>query len=392
MTSSERRTAQELKAVTRSEVIMKALAGHITWVQAAAILGVGPRHVRRLKQRYERGGCDALRDLRRGRLLRKRIPVATITELCRLRSERYADFSIKHFHEIATERHGIQLSYTWTRLVLQKAGLAEKAPGRGKYRRKRERRPMVGMLVHLDASTHAWIPDLPLQDLVVALDDADGRILYAAFFEQEGTVSTFSALLHVFVHFGRFAELYTDRGSHFCYTRKEGQAPDERAGQLQRALRVLGIRHIRAYSPQARGRSERAFGTIQGRLPQELRDAGVRDYAAANAYLEQHFIRAFNRRFTVRPAQKESAFTPLPMVDLAMLLSVQFERTVRNDGTVTLNGRALQMPPSRDRMTYARCTVTVHEFVNGTLGISYQGRLLATYTSDGERIANRSAA
>jgi transposase len=392
MTRSERRFAQELRAMTKSEVVVKALAGRITWLQAADILGISPRQVRRLKKRYELGGCDALRDRRADRLVRTRIAPTTIAELCRLRRDRYEDFSIKHFHEVVTEQHGIALSYTWTRLVLQRAGLAEKAPGRGQYRRKRERRPMVGMLLHLDASTHAWIPDVPKQDLVVALDDADGRILYARFVEQEGTMSTFDALLHVLQRFGRFCELYTDRGSHFCYTRDAGQAPVDGAGQLHRVLHVLGIRHIRARSPQARGRSERAFGTIQGRLPQELRVAGVATYAAANEYLESRFVPSFNRRFTVKPREKESAFTPIPALDLDMLLSSQTERTVRNDGTITLDGTTLQLPPSRDRLTYARCSVTVHHFVNGMLGISYQGRLLARYTADGEELKQRSAA
>lgn len=392
MTHVERRIAQEMKAMTRAEVLLKAMDGRITWLQAADILGVTGRHVRRMKKRYERGGFDLLRDLRQGRHMRKRIPVATLTELCRLRRERYPDFSIRHFHETVTEQHGLALSYTWTRHVLQEAGLAEKAPGRGTYRRRRERRPMVGMMVHLDASTHAWIPGVPMQDLVVALDDADGRILYAAFVEQEGTISTFQALWHVLTQHGRFCELYTDRGSHFCHTGKAGEPPDEFGGQLQRALRVLGIRHIRARSPQARGRGERAFGTIQGRLPQELRAAGVTNYAQANEYLVTKFVPAFNRRFTVKPRESESAFTPIPAIDLAMLLSAQHERTVRNDGTVSYGGRMFQLPRLSGRASYSRCVVVVHEFIDGTWGVSYHGKVLAHYTADGEPIAKRSAA
>jgi hypothetical protein len=225
---------------------------------------------------------------------RKRIGMRTLRRLCQLRRERYPDFSIQHFWEQATEKHGLRLSYTWTRLVLQAAGLAEKAPARGKYRRKRERRPLVGMLVHLDGSTHAWLREQPMQDLILALDDADGRILYGRFWPQEGTRSTFAALHQVLTRYGRFAELYTDRGSHFCRTATAGAPPDDvHATQVARALRALGIRHIRAQSPEARGRSERAFGTIQGRLPQELRAAGITDYAAANPYLETVFIPDF---------------------------------------------------------------------------------------------------
>lgn len=374
----------EAKAMTRKEVIVKAIEGRITWLAAADILGVTPRHLRRLKAIYDRTGYDGLVDRRGGKPRRKRIPVATIRLLCRLRRERYFDFSIRHFWERVTEHHGLALSYTWTRVVLQTAGLAPKAPARGRYRRKRERRPMVGMLIHLDASTHDWLPARPRQDLVVALDDADGRILYAQFVRQEGTASTFAALHHVLTHHGRFAELYTDRGSHFCYTKTAGAAPDlSYDTQVQRALKQLGIRLILARSPEARGRSERCFGTIQRRLPQELRVAGITDYAAANLYLTATFVPDFNRRFTERPAQAERAFVRLPGVDLRLVLSGQHERIVRNDSTVQFGPVRLQLPPTPWRPHYVRCPVVVHEFPDATLGISYQGRLLARYAGDG---------
>jgi transposase len=379
-----RLVAKEIRAMTRRDVIVKAIDGQLTWIQAADILDVTPRHLRRLKQAWERRGYDGLQDQRGITPRRRRIPVTVIARLCRLRRERYADFSIQHFWEQATERHGFQLSYTWTRLVLQAAGLAPKAPGRGRYRRKRERRPLVGMLVHLDASTHTWIPHQPQQDLVVALDDADGRILYARFWPQEGTASTFHALDHVLRHAGRFAELYTDRGSHFCRTPTAGGPPDDAYDtQVARALKALGIRHIRARSPEARGRSERAFGTLQGRLPQELRVAGITDYAAANTYLATTFVPDFNRRFTVKPAQPVSAFLRLVGADLRLVLSRQHERTVRNDSTVTFERLLLQLPPTRDRPHYVRCPVLVHEFPDDTVGISYQGRLLARYSRQG---------
>jgi hypothetical protein len=239
------------------------------------------------------------------------------------------------------------------------------------------------MLVHLDASTHQWLAGLPMQDLVVALDDADGRILYARFFPQEGTASTFAALEAVVRHHGRFCELYTDRGSHFCQTRPAGELADEQHGQVSQALRALGIHQILARSPQARGRSERAFGTIQGRLPQELRHHGIRDYDAANDYLEQHFIADFNRRFTVKPAQPESAFVKLAGIELELVLSSKHERVVRNDNTITFKNLILQLPSTRHRIHFVRCPVTVHQFSNGRLGISYQGRLLARYDAAG---------
>ena len=390
----EAAVAREAKAMTTKEVIVKAIEGRLTWLQAADILGYSPRHMRRLKRQWETRGYDGIRDQRGRTPRRRRIPLAAIRALCELKRRRYPDFSVRHFWERATEVHGFTLSYTWTRLVLQAAGIVEKAPARGKYRRKRERRPMRGMLLHLDASTHAWLADQPMQDLVVMLDDADGRILYAQFVPQEGTASTFAALQHVLAQYGRFSELYTDRGSHFAKTRVAGAAPEPGPeGQVSRALAALGIRHILARSPEARGRSERAFGTLQGRLPQELRLAQITTYAAANRYLTEHFIADFNRRFTVTPALPESAFVRLPGIDLRLLLSSQHQRQVQNDHTIRFNGRTLQLPPGRTRARphYARCTVLVHEFPYTRFGVSFQGQLLAMYSPDGELLSPTAA-
>jgi transposase len=393
METIEGRVWREARAMTRNEVIVKAIAGELSWIQAAQICGITARHMRRLKQRYERHGYDGLVDGRGGKPRRKRIPVATLTRLCTLKREQYADFSLQHFWEKATEVHKLEISYTWARLALQAAGVVEKSPGRGRYRRKRERRPMCGMMVHLDASTHRWVPGVPMQDLMVALDDADGRILYARFVPQENTLATLAALKAVVQQYGRFSELYTDRGSHFCYTPQAGAAPTTaHQGAVSRALKVVGIEQILARSPEARGRSERAFGTIQGRLPQELRVAGITDYGAANHYLATVFVRDFNRRFTVAPTSSTSAFIPLGGVDLELVLSVQHTRRVTNDSTVSLDGVLLQLPPTPERPHYVRCEVTVHEFPEGTLGVSYQGRLLARYTADGQLLERRGPA
>jgi transposase len=382
----ERRVAREARAMTRKEVIVRAIEGKLKWYQAAEICGVSDRQMRRLKQAWEEKGYDGLVDGRSGRPRRKRIAVGTIEELCRLRRERYAEFSVKHFWEKATEEHGLRIGYTWAKLVLQAAGLAEPSPGRGKYRRRRERRPLRGMMLHLDASTHRWIEDQPRWDLVVVLDDADGAILYARFVPEEGTRSTMEALRSVFTQHGRFCELYTDRGSHFCHTAQAGEPAStaHHGGQVSRALKALGVRQILAYSPQARGRSERAFGTIQGRLPQELKAAGITDYEAANGYLERRFVPDFNRRFTVEPQESGSAFIPLVGIDLDLVLSVHHERVVQNDSTVRLHTQPLQLPPTRTRAHYFRCPVIVHEFLCGDLGVSYQGQLLARYDAQGQ--------
>lgn len=379
--------------MTREEVILKAIEGRITWQQAADICRVTPRHMARLREQYQELGIGGLRDGRTGKRQPKRISDVDVAKLCRLKQEVYPDFSVRHFHEFAVEKHGLRLGYTRTKWILQREGVVEKAPGRGKYRRKRERRPMRGMLLHIDGSTHAWIAGLPMQDLIVMLDDADGRILYAHFVEQEGTMSTLMALEHVLIRHGRFCELYTDRGSHFCTTSQAGSAPDEEQhGQVSRVLKTLGIHHIRARSPEARGRSERCFGTIQGRLPQELRLAGVVDYATANAYLTKQFVPDFNRRFTVRPTESETAFVPLAGLELRLLLSVQVDRVVQKDHTVAFEGLHLQLPPPTRRASYVRCPVVVHRFTDGTLGVSYQGQLLARFCGDGAPVTLRKKA
>ncbi len=371
--------------MTRQEVMKKVLDGKLTGRQAAALLGLTERHVRRLRRKAERGGVQELVDGRAGRPRRRRIRQETMDELFRLRRELYRDFSIRHFYEFATEKHGLAISYTKTRMALQEVGLAHKGASRGKHRRRRPRRPMLGMMMHLDASMHRWLKRRRHQDLVVMQDDATSQILFAQFFEQEGVMSTLSALHHVLTRHGRFSELYTDRASHFCNTQIAKSGPDQiQQGTVPLALKALGIRQIWARSPQARGRSERTFGTLQGRLPQELALAGVQTYEQANQYLRDVFVPAYNRRFAVQPAQPEAAFTSLDGLELELLLSIQHERIVRNDNTVLFRKTVFQLPPSDHRMHYVRCQVLVHESVNGDLGVSYQGSLLGRFSQGGE--------
>jgi transposase len=364
-------------------VLKKARAGAITWHQAAQICGVTPRQMRRLRARYEERGVEGLRDGRHGRRQPRRVPRHIEDEVCRLKKDVYSDFSIRHFHEFVVEQHGIDVSYSWTRKTLLAHGLAYRADGRGKYRRRRPRRPMTGMLLHLDASTHRWIEGQPMHDLVVMLDDADGRILFARFFVQETTLSTLAALKHVLERHGRFCELYSDRASHFCHTTDADDGPDAvQNGTVPSALKTLGIRQILARSPQARGRSERAFGTIQGRLPQELRLLDINNFHDANDYLERHFVPDFNERFTVEPAQPETAFVPLKGVELELLLSVHYERVVRNDNTVLFRRQVLQLWPTEHRLHFVRCKVLVHEFPDETLGVSHNGILIGRFGPD----------
>ncbi len=353
--------------MTRREIVTKAIAGKLTWSQAAEVLGITPRHMRRIRTVYREYGMDAFYDNRGGHNRRRKISEETVAKICRLKEEVYPDFSMQHYYEKLTEEHGVQISYSWMSHILQEAGIVKKTRGRGKYFRQRERRPMRGMMLHIDASTHEWIPGIPKWDLVAVMDDADGRLLYAQFFEKEGTLSTFAALHSVLKKHGRFCELYHDKGTHYGRARiSEEGSTDEHHGQVARAMKVLGIRQIFANTPQARGRSERAFGTLQGRLPQELRVAGITTYQDANTYLKKQFIRSFNRRFTVKPRQPEDVFVSMTGIDLDLLLSAQYERTVKNDNTVQFQGTILQLPSTRTRHHYARCPVLVHKLITGS--------------------------
>ncbi len=352
------------------------------------------RHFRRLVVRYEEDGAEGLCDLRLGKPSPRRAPAAELTRMQRLYQERYRGMNVKHFHEHLVERHGYRLGYTVTRLALQAAGLVSKAKRRGVHRQKRERRPLPGMLLFQDGSTHRWLPGVEQElDLIVTLDDATGAIYSAFLVEEEGTMSSFLGLLETIGAHGLFGALYTDRGSHYFHTPEAGGKVDKtRPTQVGRALAQLGITHIPSYSPEARGRMERVFGTLQGRLPHELRLAGITTVAAANRFLKEHFIPDYNARFAVPAAEAGTAFLPYAGRPLADVLCVQETRQVGRDNCVSWNGQSLQIPPQRHRHHYVKATVRVHDYPDGQLAIFDGPRRLASFDPDGNLIdASRAA-
>lgn len=374
------------RAMKVQEVILRALSKQITFWEAAHIARISPRHLRRLYERYRRYGFDGLYDRRKGRPSPKRVPLAVVEQVLGLYREKYFDFSVRHFHEKLREEHGITYSYTWVKLLLQGAGLAARARQRGAHRRKRERRPMAGMLLHVDASTHRWLGGEQWHDLMVVLDDANSEIYYAQLVEQESTVTVLAALRAVVEQRGIFCALYSDRGSHFWLTPKEGEIVDrQRLTQVGRAMRELGIEMIPAYSPQARGRSERNFGTWQRRLPQELRLRGITTVEEANGFLRESYVAELNRKFSVPAAQAESAFVPSSGKDLERIFSVQQERVVNQDNTVRVANRTLQIEKTKWRGTLARCRVLVCEHLDGTWSVFYGPHLVGRYAPDGQR-------
>jgi len=304
-------SAAEMERMMKvQDVLLKAMAKKLTWWAAAEILGVTDRTMRRWRQRLETDGYSGLADRRKGKPSAKRVPLATAEEVLRLYQQVYWDLNIRHFHEKLRDEHGIRLSYTWVQRALQGAGLVARRRKRGPHRRRRPRRPMPGMLLHIDGSKHRWLNDGCWHDLIVILDDASSEIYYAQLVEEESTRTVMAALREVIETKGIFCALYSDRGSHFFLTPKAGEKVDKhRLTQVGRAMKELGVQMIPAYSPQARGRSERSFGTWQGRLPQELRLAGIGSVEEANRFLRERYIGEFNRKFLVAAEQKGSALT-----------------------------------------------------------------------------------
>ncbi len=373
------------RAMKVQEVILRAIAKKITWWQAAEIIGISDRQMRRWHERYQEFGYDGLFDRRRGQPSPKRVPLAQVEQVLGLYRDRYFDLNVQHFHEKLGEEHGIGLSYTWVKQALQGAGLVKRGRKRGVHRKRRERRPLPGMLLHIDGSRHRWFQDERWFDLIVILDDAPSEIYYAQLVEEESTLTVMAGVREVIERRGLFCALYSDRGSHFWHTPKAGGKVDPHPlTQLGRALRELGVTMIPAYSPQARGRSERSFGTWQGRLPQELRLHGITSVEAANQFLREHYIDEFNGRFQVAAAQRGTAFVACPRRDLNLIFSLQFERSVNRDNTVSFQKLILQIEPVRWRATLAGCNVMVHQHLDQTLSMTYGPHRLGRFTAQGE--------
>ena len=361
----------------------------LTAEEAGEILGMSGRYFRRLLLRYEEDGPEGLRDRRLGKVSPRRAPLAELTRMQILYQERYRDFTVKHFHEQLVKRHNYKLSYTVTRLALHGAGLVRPQKRRGgTHRKKRERRPLPGMLLFQDGSTHRWIGALDHElDLVVTLDDATGAIYSAILVEEEGTASSFLGLVETIAAHGLFRAFYTDRGSHYFHTPKAGGKVDKsKPTQVGRALAQLGITHIPSYSPEARGRMERVFGTLQSRLPPELRLAEIATVEAANRYLKEQFVPDYNARFAVPAAEEGSAFIPYAGRPLDDILCIQESRQVGRDNCVNWNRLALQIPPQRHRHHYVRATVRVHQYPDGRLAIFDGPSCLARFDPDGKPI------
>lgn len=366
--------------------------GRLTQEEAARLLGVCDRTFRRYLERFHEAGVEGLIDKRLSQVSQRRAPVDEVMATVGLYRSRYRGWNVKHFYAWYCRDHAGMRSYTWVKNTLQAEGVVSRAPKRGTHRKRRERSPLPGMMIHQDGSIHEWVSGQKW-DLIATMDDATNEQYSMFFVEEEGTLSSFRGVDEVIAGHGLFSSFYSDRGSHYWHTPTAGGKVDKvNPTQFGRALKQLGIEMIAAYSPQARGRSERMFRTHQERLPKELAAAGITGMAAANRYLASMYRPAFNAEF-MQPAREEgSAFVPWIGSELDDILCEQFERTVGNDNCVRFENLVLQIPPDRHRCHYVKAKVRVHRYPDGRLAIFHGPRKLATYDALGKEIKQKNKA
>lgn len=377
------------RAMKVQEVMLRAISGEILWMQAAEILGISCRQMRRWKRRYEHYGYDGLFDRRRRIPSPRRVPLALAEKILRLYREKYFDFNARHFcHKLLT-KHNIKISYNWVRLALQGAGLIQPRKNRSKHRLRRPRKPLIGMMLHIDGSPHDWLGSGTQYDLVSLSDDANNEVYAMALVKEEDTVSCMALIRQTVEKKGVFCSLYSDRASHFFFTKHAGDnVIKDRPTQIARALLELGIQPIPAYSPQARGRCERLNQTHQGRLPQELRLRGIKTLTAANKFIQSEYIKEHNKQFKRKPEQSGSAFLPVPQsANLEKIFSRKHERTVNKDNTISFNHRILQIGQSPLRVSFAKCKVTVYEHLDESVTLAYGPHEIGYYLPKGKNYA-----
>jgi len=380
---------QEVRKMRFEEAYEGCKMGRLTQEEASRLLGVSDRTYRRYLVRYEEEGMEGLVDRRLVQVSHRSAPVDEVMALADLYTHRYQGLNVKHFYSWYNRAHNGTRSYTWVKNTLQNKGLVAKASRKGTHRKQRPRAPYIGMMLHQDGSTHEWVPG-KLWDLIVTMDDASSEHYSMFFVEEEGTQSSFKGVYEVIDKYGVFASLYSDRGSHYWNTPEAGGKVDKgNLTQFGRAMRQLGIEMIPAYSPEARGRSERAFRTHQDRLVKELALAGITDMKQANVYILKVYLPAYNNEFSIAPEEPASMFVPWAGTPIEDILCEKYERTVGNDNCVKFNGLSLQIPPDQYRYHYVRVTVRVHLYPDGNMAIFHGHKKLASFNTQGKEIVKK---
>lgn len=374
---------QEIRKMRFEEAYAGWTESRLSQAEAGHLLGVSERTFRRYINRYEADGLEGLSDRRLTQASFRRAPVDEVMAVCERYRKRHDGWSVKHFYSWYSRDGGLR-SYSWVKNALQSHGLVSRAPKRGAHRKRRERSPLPGMMLHQDGSRHEWVPGRQW-DLIVTMDDATNEHYSMYFVYEEGTASSFLGIRDVILKRGLFCSLYTDRGSHYWFTPESGgRVSKGQLTQFGRAMRHLGIQMIAAYSPEARGRSERAFRTHQDRLPKELASRGIISIESANRYLNSVYLPAFNAEFMQPPAGEGTAFVPWVGSNIDDILCEHHERTVSSDNCVSFEGKVLQIPADRYRCHYVKVKVLVHRYVDGSLAVFHGPRKLAEYDKAGK--------
>lgn len=376
-----------MKEQKKLRVVTEIEAGRLTGPEAARVLGISLRQVRRIVAAFRKEGAAGLAHGNRGRVSERRIPAATRQRIVELARSKYQDYNDTHFTEKLEEVHGIVVSRSTVRRERRAIGQGSPRKRRApRHRSRRERYPQEGMLLQLDGSPHQWLEGRgPELTLIVAIDDATGTIPYALFREEEDTAGYFELMLEISKSHGLPLAVYTDRHSIFrepsaktlsIEQKLEGERPLSQFGRL---MDELNIEMIPSFSPQGRGRVERLFGTLQDRLVKELREANARTKEEANQALRA-YLPKFNSRFGVIPAQPGSGYIAWPDDwERDQFFCLKHKRTVLSDNTISFGGHTLQIPPGPDRISYARARVDVHQRLDGSLAICYKGDTLVVY-------------
>jgi len=365
------------KEQNRLQTLNGVLEKHWPMQEASKVMGVSERHGWRILAAYRKEGAAALAHGNRGRTPANITPLAIREQVVILAKGRYSGVNHTHLAELLVEREGIMMSRSTLRRVLSEAGLSSPRRGRSpRHRYRRQRMPQEGILLQLDGSHHRWLEDRgPWLTLFLAIDDATGTVPYAIFREREDTLGYFELLKVIISRCGIPLGVYTDRHSIFHVERgpNSGAVP---LTQFGRALRELGVTHVRAHSPEAKGRVERANGTFQDRLVSELRLSGASNITEANLILRD-FLPRFNERFGVPAAQPGLAYRPISLgVDIEGILCLKERRRVARDNTVQYRQQNLQLFPDAYKTSYAGAYVEIQERLDGQILACYQGKIL----------------